>query len=139
MTRRTESGNAMLEVLVLGLILLGPLLWLLTSLAAVHRAALATSSAAREGAFEAARAPDAMSARNAIDAASARALEDAGLDPARVRVTWDVPAGWPRGGEVAVKVSYQVPVMPPAFLGEITPSVGVSAVHVAEIDPFRSR
>ena len=139
MTRKTESGNAMLEVVVVGLLLLGPILWLLTTLAAVHGAALATSAAAREGAFEAARAIDPIAARRALEVASARALVDGGLDPARVHLRWDAPGGWPRGGAVEVEISYEVPVLPAAWLGDVTPSVGVAAVHVASIDPYRSR
>ena len=137
--RRDESGTATLEVMIVGLLLLGPLLWALTTLSTVHRAALSASSAAREGAFEAARAVDRDSAHRALEDASVRALHDGGLDLDNARLQWSAPAGWQRGGRVEVRIAYDVPVVPAPFLGQFQPTVTVTALHVAEIDRYRSR
>ena len=134
-----QDGQAIIETLLLALLLLVPLVWALGVLADLHRGALATTAAAREGGFDAARLSDANAANAAIDEAVARAFVDHGLNPADAKVSW---SGSPlqRGAAVDVKVSYSVPVFQAPLLGRVAgPSIVVEARHVARIAPFRSR
>ena len=134
-----ERGSALIETLLLGLLLLVPLIWGLGVLSELHSAALATTAAAREAGFDAARATSAGEAERRVDEAVARALIDHGVDPARARVEWSASA-LERGAAVEVRVSYEVPVLQAPFLGSVGgPSISVNATHVARVDPYRSR
>lgn len=135
-----QRGQAVIETLLFGLLLLAPLVWTLGVLAEMHRSALAVSSAAREAGFDAARSNQMAAARLAVDEAVARAFRDHGIDPADARVRWSAAPGLPRGGAVEVEVSYPVTVLQAPFLGRVAgPSVVVRARHVSRIDPYRSR
>jgi hypothetical protein len=137
--KRDQRGQALLESILLGLLLMAPLLWALGVLADLHRGALAASAAAREAGFDAARSASARSASAAVDVAVRRAFADEGLDPGRARVRWS-GFGSGRGGAIVVRVSYPVTVLQAPLLGRVSgPSVWVNASHVARIDPFRSR
>jgi hypothetical protein len=134
-----ERGQALIEAILLGLLLLVPLIWTLGVLADVHRTALAATAAAREAGFEAARATGAPGAARAIDRAVAQAFADHGLDPdeARVRV---VTNGLARGAPVEVEIAYPVTVLQAPLLGRVAgPSIIVRARHAARVDPYRSR
>ncbi|HEX2295196.1 MAG TPA: hypothetical protein VHN37_07805 [Actinomycetota bacterium] len=134
-----ERGSALVETLLLGLLLLVPLIWTLGILADLHRAALATTAAAREAGFDAARATTVSEAERAVDAAIAAALVDHGVDPSRARVEW-TRSRLARGAPVEVTVSYSVPVLQAPFLGDAGgPGITVNASHVARVDPYRSR
>jgi hypothetical protein len=134
-----EAGLALVETLLLGLLLLAPLVWGLGILSELHRAALATTAAAREAGFDAARAPTAAEAGRRIDAAVASAFADHGLDPADATVEW-TSRELDRGGDVEIRVTYATPVLQAPFLGSVSgPSISVNAAHVARVDPFRSR
>jgi hypothetical protein len=128
----------MVETILLGLLLLVPLIWVLGVLSEVHRVALATTSAAREAGFDAARAATPIETERRIDVAVAAALADHGVDPAGARVEWATDLV--RGGQVELRVSYDVPVLQAPLLGSVGgPSISVSASHVARVDPYRSR
>ena len=130
---------ATVETLLLGLLLVVPLVWGLTVLSALHRAALAGAAAAREAGFDAARSDDLAEAQRRVDAAVTAAFRDHGLDPAAARVEW-TSAALERGAPVEVRVSYPTPVLQAPFLGSVAgPSVWVHADHVARVDPYRSR
>lgn len=138
MTSR-ERGMATVETLLLGLLLVVPLVWGLTVLSELHRAALAGAAAAREAGFDAARSSNAADAQRRIEAAVAAAFRDHGLDPSAARVEWTT-RGLERGAPVEVRVSYPTPVLQAPFLGRVSgPSVWVRADHVARVDPYRSR
>ncbi len=135
-----ENGQAMLETIILGLLLIVPIIWLLGLLGEMHRAALATTAAAREAAFDAARASDGSSARASIDRAVRTALEDQGLEPGRARVDASTPTGYQRGAEVTVQVSYPVRALSVPLLGSLTePVIWIRARTSMVIEPFRSR
>lgn len=135
----SERGQALTETLLLGLLMMAPLLWGLGVLADLHRTALATTSAAREASFEAARSIDPTSARLAADRAIAIALRNHGLDPERARVEWSV-GRLERGAPVQVVVSFPTPVLQAPFLGTVGgPSIWTHSKSVARIDPYRSR
>ena len=134
-----QRGSATVETLLLALLLLVPLIWALTVLSEIHRAALATTAAAREAGFDAARASTSSDARLRIDAAVAAALSDHGLDPSGARVEW-VSSHLERGSALELRVEYDVPVLQAPFLGAVSgPAISVTASHVARVDPFRSR
>jgi hypothetical protein len=130
---------ATVETLLLGLLLVVPLVWGLTVLSQLHRAALAGAAAAREAGFDAARSAGPAEAQRRIDAAVAAALRDHGLEPSEARVEWTA-GGLGRGAPVEVRVSYPTPVLQAPFLGSVAgPAVWIRAEHVARVDPYRSR
>lgn len=136
---RSERGQALIETLLLGLVMMAPLLWGLGVLADLHRTALATTSAAREASFEAARSSDPVAAKGSADRAIALALRNHGLDPDKARVEWSV-GGLERGAPIEVVISFPTPVLQAPFLGQISgPSIWTHAKSVARIDPYRSR
>ena len=135
----SERGSAMVETLLLGLILLVPLIWTLSVLSELHRAALATTAAAREAGFDAARASTPADAQRRAESAVAAAFADHGIDPTGAEVEWS-SAGLERGGSVEIRISYDVPVLRAPFLGSVSePAIAVTASHVARVDPYRSR
>lgn len=134
-----DSGQSLIEAILLSLLLLVPLLWVLGVLADLHRSALATTAAVREAGFEAARSTNTTDAEHAASAAIEQALADHGLDPdeADVRLSLN---GLERGGTVEVRVRYGVPVLQAPLLGRVAgPSVVIDASHIAIVDPYRSR
>jgi hypothetical protein len=138
-TRRDDSGQALIETLVVGLILIVPVIWLLSVLSDMHRAALATTAAVREAGFEAARSSSVRSADRAVAIAVGQAYADQGLAAVPAEVEWSAP-GFQRGGDVEVSVAYPVSVMRFPFIGfSGGPRVWVRARHVTRIDPFMSR
>ncbi len=134
-----ESGQALVETLLLALVFLVPLLSLLASLSHVHRGALAAAAAAREAGFEAARSMTRASADEAVDLAVRQAFANHGLSSENVDAAWTTTR-LERGGSVEVRISYPVPVLRVPFLGAVSgPAVSVRARHRARVDPFRSR
>ncbi|HET7482582.1 MAG TPA: hypothetical protein VFK89_06965 [Actinomycetota bacterium] len=136
---RDERGHAVVEVCVVGVLIVAVLVWLLGTLSGLHRAALGLSDAVREAGADAARAEDRSSAAAAIDRVAGAVLLDAGIDPRAVDLRWSASPGWPRGGRVDVALSYDVDVFPPALLGDLTPTISVTAAHSEIIDRYRSR
>jgi hypothetical protein len=135
-----ERGQALLETILLGLLLMIPLVWLLSILADVHRSALATTAAVRNAGADAARETSVTAASRAIDDAVSRALADHGIATSGARVRWSAPPALRRGGAVEVEVSLPVSVLQAPFLGRIAgPAIWVNARHVTRIDLFRSR
>jgi hypothetical protein len=135
-----DQGQALIETILLGLLLLVPLLWGLGVLADLQRNALATTAAAREAGFEAARATGRADAARAIDRAVAQAFRDQGLDPSTAQVDVSLPGGLERGAVVEITVGARVPVFQAPLIGRVAgPSIGVTARHVARVDPYRSR
>lgn len=137
---RREEGQAVIETILIGLLLLAPLIWTLTVLADLQRGALAATAAAREAGFEAARSMSWQDAARAVDQAVAQAFRDHGLDVSQAEVRWAAERGLPRGGVVEVRVSYPVSVARVPFLGRLRrPAVWVRASHTARSDRYRSR
>lgn len=135
-----ENGQALVESILLGLVLLVPVVWMLMVLADVHRAALASTAAAREAGFDASRSTDNAAADRAVDTAIDLALDNHGLRAEDAVVRWTAPEGLTRGATVEVHVEYPVPVVRMPFLGDAGgPAIWVRAVHRARIDPFSSR
>jgi hypothetical protein len=136
---KRERGQAVVETVLLGLLLLAPLIWALGVLADIHRSALALTAAAREAGVEAARADSIPAAQRALDAAVGQALIDHGLDPTIAEVEWSGIPGV-RGGFISVRVRYPVTVLQAPLLGRVSgPSIYVDARHVTRVEPFMSR
>lgn len=134
-----ERGQALIETLLLGLLLMAPLLWGLTVLADIHRNALAAAAAAREAGFEASRASDVATARREAERAVGTAFRDHGLDPSEAALRWSV-GRLERGASLEIVVSTKIPVLQAPFLGKVSgPFIAVDARHVARVDPYASR
>jgi hypothetical protein len=135
-----ERGQALIESVLLGMLLILPIVWALMVLADVHRAALAATSAAREAGFDAARSGDLTTADSSVDRAVGLALANHGLNADDSNVRWSAPDGLERGARIEVHVAYPVDVVRFPFLGEMFgPSIWVRATHIARVDPFASR
>lgn len=133
------GGQAVVETLLLGLLFLVPLIWALGVLSELHRAALASTSAAREAGFDAARTGTERDAAAAIAAAVRQAFDNQGLDAADARIRWSA-GGLRRGGDLEIEISYPVTVAQAPMIGRAGgPSIWVRARHIARIDPYRSR
>jgi hypothetical protein len=137
---RAEKGQALVETILLGLLLLIPLVWLLGVLADLHRSALAATAAVRAAGSAVSRASDAVEASSAIEAAVAGAARDHGLVLEEVESRWHAIPRFERGARVEIEVRYPVSVVQAPLLGRVTgPSIWVDAVHVARVHPFGSR
>lgn len=134
--RRDQSGMALVESILLGLVTIVPLVWGLAMLDHVHRAALGATNAAREAGFAASRSEGGD--QGSVDRAVALALKSQNLDGGRARVQIAFPQGRVRGGLIRVAIRYPVPLFDLPVLGG-APSVWVTAHHHALIDRHRSR
>lgn len=140
MSRRRESGQALVESILLGLVLLVPIVWMLMVLADVHRAALASTAAVREAGFDASRSTDNGTADRAVDTAIQLALDNHGLHAEHAVVRWTAPEGLKRGATIEVQLAYPVAVVRMPFLENAGgPAIWVRSVHRARIDPYSSR
>lgn len=134
-----EDGYALLEVVLLGLLLFVPTIWMLTVAGDLHRAALGSATAAREAGVAAARSDDAAAAHRAARAAGRRSLMERGVDPSASRITLSVGPALDRGSLIEVVVSTRVPVFQAPLLGRVAgPSIELRARHLARIDRYRS-
>lgn len=134
------EGQALTETVILGLVLLAPLIWLLGMLGEMHRAALASEAAVREAGFQVARAGNADQARDGVARSVRTALIDHGLDPGRALLEARWARSLPRGASLSIAVSYPVSIVGAPLLGRVAgPSIWIKAIHVARIDPYRSR
>lgn len=140
MRTSAQRGQALMETILLGLVLLAPLIWALGVLADLQRASLAATNAVRDAGFEAAAASDATVAARRMDTAVKRSFVNHGLDPSLARLKTSFKAGLRRGAELALEVRYPVSVIAAPFLGRIAgPSVWVRAVHVTRVPLYGSR
>ena len=136
---RDDRGFALTEALLLGLVLLVPLMWLLGVLSDLQKGALASSAAAKEAGVEAARWTDPRTVDEVVDQTVAQVFRDHGLDPGDAEVVLR-SGGGARGSAVEVIVGYDVTVFQAPFLGRVSgPSIGVTARHIARVDPYASR
>lgn len=136
--RRGEAGSSLVETVVLITLLLVPLIWMLGALSQVHRAALATTSAAREAAVAAARSSDPLTATRAARTAAEAAFLDQGLTVDEMVLESFVEETFERGSEVGVRIRFPVRIVALPFV-QRDPSLWVNATHVTEVDLYRSR
>lgn len=136
--KRNQQGMALVESILLGLVTIVPLVWGLTMLDHVHRAALGATTAAREAGFAAGRLRDPAADHASVERAVALALNAQDLDVDRARVEVSFPEGTVRGALIRVAIRYPVPMLDVPALGDAS-SVWVTARHDAVIDRYRSR
>ncbi len=141
MSRREESGSAVIEFVWLAILLLVPLLYIVLGAFETQRTAYAASAAARSAGRAFVTAPDQSSAYVRARAAARLAFTDQRLDSApelRISCRPDPRDCLTPGSVVVARVhsSVALPLMP-AALGSDTPSIGVDAVHEAPYGSFR--
>jgi phosphotransferase system glucose/maltose/N-acetylglucosamine-specific IIC component len=135
---REERGTAVVEIAILGSLIFGVLIHVVVVFGALHRATLATSSAAREYGRASVVADSEAEAATRGDAAVELAGRNHGLAPGSLHASL---AGVRRRGEVlVVKVRTEVPIAAIPFLGSVGPglAVPVEATHAVRIDRYRS-
>lgn len=136
---RGDDGSAMLEFTYLSILLMVPLVYLLTTVFQVQRAAFGVTEAARSAgrAYATAESADAGAERARL--AAELALRDQGLtlaEPPQV----SAPDGVAPGAQVRVVVVHRValPLVGGLFQGVVPPNIPVQASHVAVVDRFKS-
>ena len=137
-SRREEGGTAIVEIAILGSLIFGVLIHVLVVFGALHRATLATSSAAREYGRAIVVADSEGEAATRGDAAVELAGRNHGLAAGSLH---PAVAGLRRRGEVlVVTVRTDVPIASIPFLGSVLPglSVPVEATHAVRLDRYRS-
>jgi hypothetical protein len=138
----SERGNAALEFVTAGLILLVPTVYLVVALASVQGAQLAAAGAARQAARVYVQARDMTDAASDASAAVAFALADFGLTPdaARVQVVCapHPDACLTRLGTVTVtvRVAAPLPLVPDVLEMRHDASVAVQATSTQRVSRF---
>ena len=140
--RRRDSGRAIVEFLVVGLLVLVPVVYFVVTLSRVQAAAFAVSTASREAgrAFTTATTEDSAYAR--AEAAARISFQDYefGAD-GTVGLSCDgAPCLRPQGRvEAVATVNVRLPLLPDLLSGAMPAVLPVSATHVATVDRFRGR
>jgi hypothetical protein len=138
----SEDGSAAVEVLVLGVLLLVPLVYLVLTVAALQGAAFAAEGAARQVARSIALAATDAQGRRAADTAAVVALADWHVAPAaadvEVRCLPDPgDCATARGTvDVRVRVSAALPLLPPALDVDAPGAVPIEARAVQRVSMF---
>lgn len=139
---RRDSGRAIVEFLVVGLLVLVPVVYFVVTLSRVQAAAFAVSTASREAgrAFTTATTEDDAYVR--AGAAARISFEDYNFEPdGTVALSCDgSPCLRPEGRvEVVATVNVRLPLIPDLLSGAIPSVLPVSATHLATVDRFRGR
>ena len=141
-TTGSERGSAPLEFIVVGLLLLVPLVYLITSLGLIQSHALGVESGARHMARAIAMAPDAATADARAGAILRTTADEYGIDASGIDVRFAcTPAGaaCPRAGAtmiVTVAARVPLPLVPPVLGLDRIASVPVSATAVHKVSRF---
>ncbi len=128
-----DEGNASLEFIVAGLILLAPLVYLIVALGAIQSQALGVEAAARHVARAVSTASNAEDAAARADLVMAAVAEEYGIDPDAVVLRWEcAPAGveCPSAGAtllLSVSTDVPLPLVPPVLGLDQVASVPVEA------------
>jgi Flp pilus assembly protein TadG len=140
--RRPSRGNATIELVWLGLLLLIPLVWIVVSVAEVQRGAFGVSGAARAAGRAYALAPDDATGNRRAEAAARQALADQGLAEAPLEVSVRCTP-YPRechSGTSVITVTVRsrvvLPLLPDA-LGGGRPTFAFSAEHTVPIGQYQ--
>ncbi|WP_432477176.1 hypothetical protein [Nocardioides sp. GXQ0305] len=140
MSRRGEDGTALVELVLLGIILLVPLVWVLLSVFEVQRGAFASTSAARSAARAFALADTDAAGEADARAAIRQAFDDqggAGRD-FRFAVSCGSADCHTAGEVITVRVWTRVDLpLLPGILGGDAPSVALDATHTVPVGQFR--
>jgi hypothetical protein len=141
-SRNPEHGSAAVEVLVLGVLLLVPLVYLVLTVAAVQGAAFGAEGAARQAARSIALAATDGAGRSAAESAAIVALADWHVDPAAAELTVRCSpdpdrCSTPRGTvDVRVRVAATLPLLPPALELDAPAAVPIEAWSVQRVSMF---
>jgi Flp pilus assembly protein TadG len=136
---RGDEGNAIVEFVYLGVLLMVPLVYVLITVFQVQSAAFAVTEAARQAGRAYAQADSSAEAHAVATAAVDLALRDQGIESSG---GLDVlaPDGLAPGATVRVTVAHDVtlPLLGGLF-GRVEPRIPVRATHVEVVDRFRER
>jgi hypothetical protein len=140
--RRRDSGRAIVEFLVVGLLVLVPVVYFVVTLARVQAAAFAVSTASREAGRAFTTATTEGNAYVRAEAAARISFEDYDfVADGTVELSCDgTPCLRPEGRvETVARVNVRLPLVPDLLSGAIPAVLPVSATHVATVDRFRGR
>ncbi|WP_326490545.1 TadE family protein [Microbacterium binotii] len=134
-----DEGNASLEFIVAGLILLAPLVYLIVALGAIQSQALGVEAAARHVARAVSTAANAEDAAARAELVLATVAEEYGIDPDAVVLRWECAPGGVEcpsaGATLLLNVSTDVPLplVPPVLGLDQLVSVPVEASAVQKV------
>jgi hypothetical protein len=135
--RRSEAGQAGMEVIPFGLLTFVVGALLVANAWAVIDAKMAVSAAAREATRAFVEAPVGGDPVALAEAAARSAIAGAGRDPARLVLT-PVEAVFARCETVRYEASYQVPAIQVPWIGGFGSGFTATARHADMVDPYRS-
>lgn len=139
---RDERGSAMVELVWLGLLVMVPLVYLISTIFTVQQSSYGVTEAARAAGRAYTLAPDVATAEQRAYDAARVALDDQGveLNPGDLVISCaPTPTSCLRPGsivEVVVTVQVALPLAPSLF-GRPAASVAVSASHAEPFGTFR--
>src|SRR5690606_36890978 len=128
-----------LEFVTVGVILLGPLVYLIITLGAVQEHLLVVEAAARHTARVIGQADDATTAAQNSDALLANVVDEYGMDASRLDISLTcTPAGseCPTAGAtviVTVSTSVSLPLVPPIFGLDSAASIPLQAAAAQKV------
>lgn len=137
---RRDDGTALLEFTYLAVLLMVPLVYVLTTVFQVQRAAFGVTEAARQAGRAYATADTDGQGRARAAAAARLAMRDQGLELAAPPAL-DPSDGVAPGSTVRVRVSHLVPLpLIGGLFGDVVPpGIPVRADSVAVVDRFKQR
>ena len=135
--RSGDGGNAIVEFSWLAVLLMVPLVYVLTTVFQVQRAAFGVTEAARQAGRAYVTADNAAQGARRAQEAADLAMRDQIPGFGHAAVTFP-SADFRPGGAVTVQVSHSVtlPILGGLF-GRIEPTIPVRATHVEVVDRFR--
>ena len=141
-SQKSDAGNASIEFIAAGALLLVPIVYLIVTMAVIQGAQLAAASAARQAARVFVQAPDLASAQAAAQRAVDFAFADHRIDPrtAVVRVTClphPTQCLTPLGTvTVHVSVAPSLPLVPRALTGQGSTGGTLSSSASQQVSKF---
>ncbi|MBU6246047.1 MAG: hypothetical protein KGP12_12605 [Actinomycetales bacterium] len=135
-----ERGSAVLEFIVIGVLVIVPMAYVVTSVMRVQAATMASTQAVREAARAFATADSVAQGRAAAVTAAQVAFEDQGfvLPESAMRIQC-LRACLEPGSSITVDLDWQVglPWMPSSLAQGRSMSVPIDVVHVVPVDTYR--
>ena len=137
---RADSGRAIVEFVLLGLLLIVPLFYLVATLGRVQAAAFAVSTASREAGRAYTTAPAGTDPSVRARAAGDLSFADYGFDQHSLSIVCDGTPCLRADGRITVTATVTVPLpfLPDAVADVIPVHYPVSATHVATVARFRA-
>ncbi|XVX21490.1 pilus assembly protein [Actinomycetota bacterium] len=134
-----EDGNAVVEFVFLGTLLLLPLVYLVLCLGQIQAGSYAVAAASREAGRAFVTSPSEGDAMPRAQAAAQIAFADQGFPDGDVEVACDADPCLRPEGRVTVRTSVRATLpLVPAFLSDVVPlEIPLSAQHLVTVDRFR--